>query len=144
MSQQILKKVLRDKKQRMTAQRELILKIFMESKGKLMSLDDVYMHIRRSKNHKTSKMTVKRGIDLLEELGIIRKVEFEDGHPRYELIEEIEETSRALLICENCGKATKIEISKDKLKELLPDDYKALEIKDYDLKIYGLCSECNK
>ncbi|GAB6188764.1 Fur family transcriptional regulator [Marinitoga arctica] len=141
MSQQILKKVLRDKKQRMTAQRELILKIFMESKGRLMSLDDVYMHIRKSKNHKTSKMTVKRGIDLLEDLGIIRKVEFEDGNPRYELIEDVEETSNALIICENCGKATKVEISKEKLKDLLP--FENLEIKDYDLKIYGLCPECN-
>ncbi|WP_129408866.1 Fur family transcriptional regulator [Marinitoga lauensis] len=116
MSQQVLKKVLRDKKQRMTAQRELILKIFMESKGRLMSLDDVYMNIRKRKNHKTSKMTVKRGIDLLEELGIIRKVNFEDGTPRYELIEELENEPKVLFICENCGKAIKLELDKEKLK----------------------------
>ncbi|WGS64206.1 Fur family transcriptional regulator [Marinitoga aeolica] len=140
MSQQVLKKVLRDKKQRMTAQRELILKIFMESKGRLMSLDDVYMNIRKRKNHKTSKMTVKRGIDLLEELGIIRKVNFEDGTPRYELIEEIENEPKVLFICENCGKAVKLDLDKDKIKSILP--YENIEIKDFDLKIYGMCSEC--
>jgi Fur family ferric uptake transcriptional regulator len=145
MSQQVLKKVLKDKKQRMTAQRELILKIFIESKGRLMSLDDVYMSIRKRKNHKTSKMTVKRGIDLLEELGIIRRVDFEDGTPRYELIDEVEEKNNVLFICENCGKALKIDIDKNNLKNLLPDDaipYDSIEITDIDLKIYGYCKEC--
>ncbi|SHE27115.1 Fur family transcriptional regulator, ferric uptake regulator [Marinitoga hydrogenitolerans DSM 16785] len=140
MSQQILKKVLRDKKQRMTAQRELILKVFIESKGQLMSLDDVYMYIRRRKNHKTSKMTVKRSIDLLEEIGIIKKIDFEDGPPRYELVEEFADEAKVLLICENCGKAIKMDLDIEKLKSILP--YENMEIKDFDLKIYGLCTEC--
>lgn len=140
MSQQILKKVLRDKKQRMTAQRELILKIFLESKGQLLSLDDVYMNIRKKKNHKTSKMTVKRGIDLLEELGIIRRFDFEDGTSRYELIEDAQDETNVLFICENCGKAIKLDIDKDKIKDLVPMEN--IEIKDFDLKIYGMCSEC--
>ncbi|KLO22897.1 MULTISPECIES: Fur family transcriptional regulator [unclassified Marinitoga] len=140
MSQQILKKVLRDKKQRMTAQRELILKIFMESKGRLLSLDDVYMNIRKKKSHKTSKMTVKRGIDLLEEIGIIRKLDFEDGTPRYELIEDFDEDPRVLFICENCGKALKLDLDKEKIRSILP--YENIEIKDFDLKIYGMCTEC--
>ncbi|KAF2956545.1 transcriptional repressor [Marinitoga sp. 38H-ov] len=140
MSQQVLKKVLKDKKQRMTAQRELILKIFIESKGRLMSLDDVYMNIRKRKNHKTSKMTVKRGIDLLEELGIIRKIDFEDGTPRYELIDEVEEENNVLFICENCGKALKVDIEKKDLKNLFPFDN--IEINDFELKVYGYCKEC--
>ncbi|KLO21799.1 Fur family transcriptional regulator [Marinitoga sp. 1197] len=140
MSQQILKKVLRDKKQRMTAQRELILKIFMESKGRLLSLDDVYMNIRKKKSHKTSKMTVKRGIDLLEEIGIIRKLDFEDGTPRYELIEDFDDAPRVLFICENCGKALKLDLDKEKIRSILP--YENIEIKDFDLKIYGMCTEC--
>ncbi|APT75856.1 Fur family transcriptional regulator [Marinitoga sp. 1138] len=136
----MLKKVLREKKQRMTAQRELILKVFLESNGKLMSLDDVYMQIRRRKNHKTSKMTIKRGIELLEELGIIRKIDFDDGVVRYELIDDVTDEVNAIFICENCGKAVKMEVSKEAIKNLLPK--KDIEIKDFELKIYGICTEC--
>lgn len=53
--QDLLKTTLKNRKQRMTAQRELILRVFMESNGKLLSADDVFMEIRKKETTEQAK-----------------------------------------------------------------------------------------
>lgn len=88
--------------------------------------------------------TVYRTVQLLEELGIISKLDLNDGCYRYELIHESENHQHHHLICSNCGKV--IEVEGDLLEGLeheieIKYDFK---IKNHSVKFYGLCKECNK
>ena len=143
-NQDLLKNTLKNRKQRMTAQRELILRIFMESNGKAMNIDDVFMEIRKKRNHRTSKMTVKRAIDLLVELDILKKVNFENEGTKYEYIFKEKSMENIVFVCENCNKATSFSIPKEKILSLLPEDIKGFQIKNTMIKITGYCPSCSK
>lgn len=142
--QDLLKNTLKNRKQRMTAQRELILKIFMESNGRLMSVDDVFMEIRKKRNHRTSKMTVKRAIDLLVELSLLKEVKFDKEDIKYEYIRLDNADDNAIFVCENCNKAISFEVSKEEIYELISEKIGDFEIKDATLKIKGYCKECSR
>ena len=137
----ILKTTLKNRKQRMTAQRELILKTFMESNGKIMSVDEVFKEIKNKRTQRTSKMTVKRAIDLLVDLKLLRKIDFDNSETKYEFIRK-EEEQEAVMICLRCNKAKNIKIKKSKLKEIIKDDIEDFKIKNISLKITGYCDEC--
>ncbi|MDN5343840.1 transcriptional repressor [Oceanotoga sp. DSM 15011] len=141
--QDLLKSTLKNRKQRMTAQRELILRIFMESNGRLMSIDDVFMEIRKKRNQRTSKMTVKRAIDLLVELKLIKEIRFDEENIKYEYIRKDTEEENVVLICENCAKAERVNVSKAELLTLLKDKINGFEPKEFTIKIKGYCKECS-
>lgn len=143
--QDLLKGTLKGRKQRMTAQREIILRIFQESNGKLLSVDDVFMEIRKKRNQRTSKMTVKRAIDLLIELELLRAIE-SDGTIKYEYTIDKKESSNIIFLCENCKKSTSYKISEEELRNILPEELKkdTVDIKEIRLKVNGYCEECNK
>lgn len=137
----ILKTTLKNRKQRMTAQRELILKTFMESKGKLMSVDEVFQKIKNKRTQRTSKMTVKRSIELLVDLKLLRVVELDNLETKYQFIKK-EDEQEAIMICLNCNKAKKIKINEEKLKQIIDDEISGFKIKNISLKITGYCEEC--
>lgn len=139
----ILKTTLKNRKQRMTAQRELILKTFMESNGKLMSVDEVFKEIKNKRTQRTSKMTVKRAIDLLVNLQLLREIKFENLETKYEYIRK-EEEQEAVMICLRCNKAKNIKINKKKLLEIIGEDLEDFKIKNISLKIKGYCDNCLK
>jgi Fur family ferric uptake transcriptional regulator len=139
----ILKTTLKNRKQRMTAQRELILKTFMETKGKLMSVDEVFKEIKNKRTQRTSKMTVKRSIDLLVDLQLLREVKFDNLETKYEFIRK-EEKQDAVMICLRCNKAKNIKINKKKLTEIINEDVSDFKIKNITLKVTGYCDECLK
>lgn len=137
----ILKTTLKNRKQRMTAQRELILKTFMESNGKLMSVDEVFQEIKNKRSQRTSKMTVKRSIDLLVELKLLREIKFENSDTKYEFIRK-EDEQDAVMICLRCNKAKNIKIKKKKLMEIINEDISNFRVKNISLKITGYCEDC--
>ncbi|MGM0640471.1 MAG: Fur family transcriptional regulator [Thermotogota bacterium] len=137
----ILKTTLKNRKQRMTAQRELILKTFMESNGKIMSVDEVFKEIKNKRTQRTSKMTVKRAIDLLVDLGLLREINFHNLETKYEFIRK-EEEQEAVMVCLRCNKAKNINIKKSKLMEIIEEDVDDFKIKNISLKITGYCDKC--
>jgi Fur family ferric uptake transcriptional regulator len=141
--QDLLKSTLKNRKQRMTAQRELILRIFMDSEGKLMSVDDIFQEIRKKRNQRTSKMTVKRAIDLLVELNLIKEIKFDEETYKYEYLRKEEETDTVIFICENCDAAIKVPVSKDKIREFLKEFDLDFEVKTLSLKLTGYCKSCS-
>jgi len=60
-----LRKELRAKRHRMTAQREIVLRVFVNSGGKHLGAEDVYRHLV-AKKYKISKATVYRSVELRE------------------------------------------------------------------------------
>ncbi len=142
MKQDILRNELRSRKRRMTAQRELILKVFLDSDDDHLSAEEVYRKIL-DRRLRISKATVYRTVDLLAEVGLLRKIAFKDGVVRYEVVDKGKHQHHHL-ICNNCGKV--VEFPYDLLDELekLAEEKTGFEIDDHQVKFYGLCPECRK
>lgn len=136
-----LRKELRSKKYRMTAQREIVLKIFAESEERHLGAEDVYRKLVE-KRYRISKATVYRTVELLSKLGFLRRLEFGEGVYRYELAAPDAETLHQHLICKSCGEL--LEIDEQIVKQLVQNVEKQTGyiVKDYDVKFFGLCPKC--
>lgn len=100
-----------------------------------LSVEQVYEKIKR-KYPKIVLASVYNNINKLYEAGLIRKLSFEQSVDRYDRIERHDH-----LICKKCGKL--IDFNYTDLTESLRKQIEG-EILYYDLKIYTLCSECQK
>ncbi|MGQ9856886.1 MAG: Fur family transcriptional regulator [Fervidobacterium sp.] len=140
-----LKKELKDRKCRMTPQREQVLKVFIETNSEHLGAEEVYRYLI-SKKLNVSKATVYRTIDLLVELGFLRRLQFDEGVFRYELIDKEEKHSH--FICTSCGKIYELkgELSPENvMREYLQlMSSKGYIIEEVDLKFRGLCPKCAK
>jgi len=138
----LLRTELRRRKQRMTAQRELVLRSFLEADADHLSAEEVYRKVVE-KRQRISKATVYRTVDLLAEVGILRKIVFRDGVIRYEIAEGGKHHHHHL-ICSECGKVT--EFSMDLLENLedVIEKKTGFRINDHQLKFYGLCPSCQR
>lgn len=142
MTHDLLRTELKRRKQRMTAQRELVLRSFLEADSDHLSAEEVYRTVVE-KRQRISKATVYRTVDLLAEVGILRKIVFRDGVIRYE-IAECGKHHHHHLICSECGKVT--EFSMDLLENLeeVIEKKTGFRINDHQLKFYGLCPSCQR
>ncbi|MGC8821163.1 MAG: Fur family transcriptional regulator [Fervidobacterium sp.] len=140
-----LKKELKDRKYRMTPQREQILKVFIETNSEHLGAEEVYRYLL-SRRINISKATVYRTVDLLVELGFLRRLQFDEGVYRYELIDK--ESKHSHFICNVCGKIYELKetlspenVIGDYIKLLEKDGYLVEEI---DVKFRGICPKCAK
>ncbi len=128
---------------KMTPQRKEILQIFIETEqGNHLSAEEVH-ELLRKKDFDFGLATVYRNVELLTELGILMKVNFDDGCVRYELNNGDAKTHRHHhLICLKCKKV--IEFKEDMLDEI-EDRIAAkadFEIVNHEVKFFGYCSDC--
>ena len=79
-------------------------------------------------------VTIYRTLDLLAEIGALRRLDLGDG-PRYELAED----HHHHLICESCGDVTEFERCPLDLGSLRGLDF---EVSSHTLEIYGRCGAC--
>lgn len=79
-------------------------------------------------------VTIYRTLDLLSEIGAVRRLDLGDG-PRYELAED----HHHHLICECCGAVSEFERCPLDLRSLKGMDF---EIGSHTLEIYGRCADC--
>ncbi|HCO97248.1 MAG: Ferric uptake regulator, Fur family [Thermotoga sp. 50_1627] len=136
-----LRKELRSRKYRMTAQREIVLKVFAESGERHLGAEDVYRKLLE-KRYRISKATVYRTVELLSKLGFLRRLEFGEGVYRYELATPDAETVHQHVICRSCGEL--LEIDEQIVKQLVKNVEKqtGYVVTDYDVKFFGLCPKC--
>ena len=80
--------------------------------------------------------TVYRTLDLLSELGIVRRMELGDG-PRYELAED----HHHHMICESCGDISEFEECPLDPRRLRFKG-SAFQVRSHSLEVYGRCAEC--
>jgi len=131
---------LHEKAYKLTPQREVILRAFIEDGEGHLSAEDVY-NLVKTRNPDIGLATVYRTLDLLAELDILHKMDFGDGRSRYEFCDR-EEHHHHHLICICCNKVAEFD---DDLLETLEaviarkSDFKIL---DHDVKFFGLCKEC--
>ena len=140
---ELLKKNLREKGYKLTPQRRAIVDIIMEKEGEHLTAEEIYDEVKRNCPD-IGLATVYRTVLLLEEVGIIYKLDLNDGCSRYELVHNNEEHRHHHLVCNECRRV--IEVEEDLLDELensIQESY-GFKILDHSVKFFGICSECNK
>jgi Fur family ferric uptake transcriptional regulator len=88
----------------------------------------------RSRCPEVGLVTIYRTLDLLSEIGAMRRLDLGDG-PRYELAED----HHHHLICESCGVVSEFERCPLDLGRLRGMDF---EVSSHTLEIYGRCAAC--
>ena len=138
-----LKNNLKEKGYKLTPQRRAIVDIIIKMEGKHLTAEELY-DLVKIECPEIGLATVYRTVQLLEELGVVSRLDLNDGCNRYELVHEDENHQHHHLICTNCGKV--IEVEEDLLEGLEEDiesKYKFL-IKNHSLKFYGICDDCKE
>ena len=123
-----------------TAQRDLILDVFLRTEEHLAS-EDLYRLVRKE-DQTIGQTTVYRTLKLLTEAGLAREVRFGDGRTHYEHNYKHEHHDH--MICTACGKI--IEFYSAELEAL--QDAMAAKVKfeptQHSLRIFGLCVDCRR
>ena len=139
-----MKDKIKDKKCKMTSQRQVILRAFVESDIRHMNAEEVFEIVKKM-SPDIGLATVYRTLDLFTEMDLLKKLDFDDGCSRYELnARDNEGHIHHHLICMGCGKEW--ECQDDLLETLESILQKRLHFHtvDHQLKVYGYCEECEK
>lgn len=137
-----LKLILKEKGYKLTPQRRSILDEIIKNEGSHLTTEEIYDLVKVN-CPEIGLATVYRTVQLLEEMGVLYKLDLDDGCNRYELCDEDESHQHHHLICQNCGKV--IEVEGDLLEELeqvIEKKYN-FKIKNHSLKFYGICDNCS-
>lgn len=136
-----LKKNLKEKGYKLTPQRRAIVDIIIRNEGNHLTTEELY-DLVKVECPEIGLATVYRTVQLLEELGVVSKLDLNDGCYRYELVQENENHQHHHLVCSECGKV--IEVQGD-LLDVLEHEIETkynFKIKNHSVKFYGICSEC--
>lgn len=138
-----IKNILKENGYKLTPQRRAIVEIIINNKGNHLTTEEIY-NLVKINCPEIGLATVYRTVLLLDEIGIVARLDLNDGCSRYELVSEDEHHQHHHLICINCGKV--IEVEGDLLEDLEEKIEKKYEFKieNHSVKFYGICKECLK
>ncbi|MBF0566899.1 MAG: transcriptional repressor [Nitrospirae bacterium] len=129
-------KFLRERQQKMTSQRNLILDEFLTSKQHL-STEELHRVITQ-KDDTISHSTVYRMLKLMCVAGLAREEDFGDGVKRY----EYEGQHHDHLICVSCNKTVEVfDTTIESIQEKLAESNGYL-LTGHKMDIYGICADC--
>jgi Fur family ferric uptake transcriptional regulator len=123
-----------------TAQRDLILDVFLRTEAHV-SGEDLYRLVHE-KDPGVGQTTVYRTLRLLTDAGLAREVRFGDGRAHYE--HNYKHQHHDHMICKECGKI--IEFYSPEL-EAIQDAMAAkhrFELTSHLLRMIGICSDCRR
>src|SRR5215469_5116116 len=131
---------LRKRGHRITAQRETILQIFREQPhGHHLSAEELHTKLAE-RGSNVSLATAYRTLKLLSSLGLLRELDFAEGHKHYELKHDA--LPHQHIICIGCNTTLEFE---DHFLEEAGQKIGArhnFEVIDAQFKIFGLCPNC--
>lgn len=138
-----LKERLKESGYRFTGQRSAVLDVLIKYTGNHLRPEDIFS-LAREISPDIGLATVYRTLLLLERLGFVYKLDFDDGFSRYELTKQNEEHRHHHLICTNCGNVTEVE--EDLLDTLESQilEKNGFLVKDHRVKFYGICGNCRE
>ncbi len=123
-----------------TAQRDLILEVFLRTEEHLSS-EDLYRLVQQEDSD-IGQTTVYRTLKLLTDAGLAREVRFGDGRTRYE--HNYKHPHHDHLICTNCGKTIEFfSADMEALQEQIAARHE-FELTHHTLRMFGYCPECRK
>ena len=138
--QEVFLRHIQSKGLKRTAQRDLILDIFLRTEDHLSS-EDLYRLVQQE-DPSVGQTTIYRTLKLLTEAGLAREVRFGDGITHYE--HNYKHQHHDHMICSECGRI--IEFYSAEL-EALQDSMAAkhgFHITQHLLRIIGVCAECRR
>lgn len=138
--QEVFLKHIQKKGLKRTAQRDLILDMFLRTEEHLSS-EDLYRLVQKE-DPSIGQTTVYRTLKLLTEAGLAREVRFGDGRTHYE--HNYKHQHHDHMICSECGRI--IEFFSAEL-EALQDKLAAkhrFQITQHLHRIIGFCAECRR
>ena len=142
--QEDFKKILKEKGLKVTRQRLVVLEVLAGNAEEHLTAEEIYDRVKAD-NPDIGLATVYRTIQLLKELHLIDRINFDDGFVRYEMgtVSECEQKHHHHhLICMKCGKVISF---RDDLLEELEDkitETTGFSIVNHEVKLYGFCKEC--
>lgn len=138
-----LKEKLKGNGYKLTPQRKEILDVLEKHTGRHLSIDEIYDMVKQS-NPEIGLATIYRTLLLFDNMGIVQKIDLDDGFSRYELNRNTKDHGHHHLICMNCGEVSEVE--EDLLESLEQQILKeqGFIVKDHRVKLYGYCKKCSK
>lgn len=128
---------------KLTAQRRAVLDmVIYRGEKKHLSCEEIFQSVK-CKYPKIGLSTVYRTIHLFEGLGLLNRIDLDDGCTRYELNNQ-EESSHCHLICLKCKEVS--EVKEDLMFLLESLLYKRIHfaVKNRTVTFYGYCERCLK
>jgi Fur family transcriptional regulator, ferric uptake regulator len=118
---------------RVTPSRRAVIAAVLAQSGQF-TIDDLVTRCRGA-----GRATVFRTIRLLTELGVVCRVLFEDGSPRYLVSQR---GHHHHVVCTECGNVQDLDVCaiKDALRDL--SEKTGYEVEGHWLELYGRCAEC--
>lgn len=141
MNAEVFKERLKEKGCKLTTQRRGVLDVLIDNKDKHLSTEEIYSCVK-DKYPEIGLATVYRTVLLFEEMGIVDRLNFDDGCSRFELSSDEDEHHHHHLICERCGKV--FEVENDLLTEIESHIQAKYDFKvtNHNVTFYGLCDQC--
>ena len=139
-AQEILHRHLKDVGLKQTAQRDTILRTFLETRDHL-STDELHRLVQK-KDARIGYTTVYRTLKLLAECGLASEVAFHDGIARYE--HQYNRRSHHHMVCTACGGSVEF-FSQEvgDLEQEIGRRYHYVTTR-HTFQIYGVCEVCRK
>lgn len=140
---QRIKDQLHEANYKLTPQREATVLVLLENEKDHLSAEEIYMLVKL-KTPDIGLATVYRTLEMLTELNILDKVNFNDGLARYDMRKEGAKHFHHHLLCLECGSIDEIE------EDLLGDVEKIVEssylfkVTDHRLTFHGICKSCQE
>ena len=139
--------VLHEAGYKFTDQRRKVLNVLKVSHDH-PTAEDIYARLR-NRGERVSMGTIYRTVELLEKIGLVRKINLGDRN-RYELLENHSDVEHCYhLVCEKCGRI--IDISEDvlaahakSLEELVTEmgHVSGFHVSGHQVRIFGVCRNC--
>lgn len=134
---------LRKRGNKVTPQRLITIEVLLNLGQQHFSVEELYQGVKRC-NPEVGMSTIYRTVQILEEMGLITKRNFDDGFARYELCEMDEKHWHHHLICLECGKVIEMQDEYLEALEKEIEEKKGFIVINHELKVYGYCSDCYK
>jgi Fur family transcriptional regulator, ferric uptake regulator len=123
-----------------TAQRDLILDVFLRTEEH-MSSEDLYNLVKKE-DQTVGHTTVYRTLKLLVDAGLAREVRFGDGRTRYE--HNYKHPHHDHMICTECGMTIEFFSAElEAIQDAVVAKYKFTPVQ-HSLRIFGLCENCQR
>lgn len=138
----ILEERFRENDLKLTPQRRAILDVLIDNPSKHLNPEDIYELVKR-KYPDIGLATIYRTVQLFDDFGVVKKLNFGDGCYRYELSEDNEhQHHHHHLICLKCGKVFEFEDDLlDNLEQKIKENNN-FSVEDHVVKFYGYCENC--
>lgn len=135
---------LEESSKRLTPQRELVIKLFLDRPDQHLSAEEVHQLVR-DEFRDIGMATVYRTLEMLTQLEVLQRVRFKDGKAHYEINLEATTMHRHHhLVCVRCGRVE--EFQEDLLDQLETRLFqeRGFRVADHELKFYGTCEPCGR